>query len=96
MEVTRLFDLLDNYLERYPNQEAALACKRNGAWVKFSIQQYIELTNNISYGMLKLGIKPGDKVGIVSGNRPEWNMIDFATMQIGAISIPIYPRNNFV
>ncbi len=91
MEVTRLFDLLDNYLERYPNQEAALACKRNGAWVKFSIQQYIELTNNISYGMLKLGIKPGDKVGIVSGNRPEWNMIDFATMQIGAISIPIYP-----
>jgi len=91
MEVTRLFDLLDNYLEKYPNQEAALACKRNGAWVKFSIQQYIELTNNISYGMMKLGIKPGDKVGIVSGNRPEWNMIDFATMQIGAISIPIYP-----
>lgn len=91
MEVTRLFDLLDNYLEKYPNQEAALACKRNGAWVKFSIQQYVELTNNISYGMIKLGIKPGDKVGIVSGNRPEWNMIDFATMQIGAISIPIYP-----
>ncbi|MDD3322709.1 MAG: long-chain fatty acid--CoA ligase [Paludibacter sp.] len=91
MEVTRLFDLLDNYLEKHPNQEAALACKRDGAWVKFSIQQYVELTSYISFGMMKLGIKPGDKVGIVSSNRPEWNMIDFATMQIGAISIPIYP-----
>jgi len=91
MEVTRLFDLLDNYLEKHPDQEAALACKRDGAWVKFSIQQYVELTSYISFGMMKLGIKPGDKVGIVSSNRPEWNMIDFATMQIGAISIPIYP-----
>ncbi|NDP22860.1 MAG: long-chain fatty acid--CoA ligase [Paludibacter sp.] len=91
MEVTRLFDLLDNYLEKYPTQDTALACKREGVWLKFSIQEYIEITNNISYGMMKLGIKPGDKVGIVSGNRPEWNMIDFASMQIGAISIPIYP-----
>ena len=91
MEVTRLFDILDNYLESYPTQEAALACKRNGEWRKFSIQEYCEQTNYISYGMLKLGIKPADKIGIVSSNRPEWNMIDFAIMQIGAISIPIYP-----
>lgn len=91
MEVTRLFDLLDNYVEKYPDQHAALVCKRDGAWKKFSIQEYLELTNNISYGLLELGIRPGDKIGIVSGNRPEWNMLDFATMQIGAISIPIYP-----
>ena len=91
MEVTRIFDLLDNYLEKYPAQEVALAAKRNGQWRKFSIQEYVEQTKNISYGMLKAGIQPGDKVGIVSGNRPEWNMIDFAIMQIGAISIPIYP-----
>ena len=91
MEATRLFDILDNYLVKYPDQDTALACKREGVWLKFSIQEYVELTNNISYGMLELGIAPGDKVGIVSSNRPEWNMIDFATMQIGAISIPIYP-----
>jgi len=91
MEVTRLFDLLDNYLEKYPTQDTALACKRNGVWLKFSIQEYVELTNYMSYGMMKLGIEPGDKVAIVSSNRPEWNMLDFAAMQIGAISIPIYP-----
>jgi len=91
MNVTRLFDLLDNYLEKHPEQDAALACKRDGVWKKFSIQEYVELTKYISYGMLELGILPGDKVGLISSNRPEWNMIDFAVMQIGAISIPIYP-----
>lgn len=91
MKVTRLFDLLDNYLENYPEQDAALAYKRHGKWRKFSIQEYIEIVNNLSYGMLMLGVKPGDNVGIVSGNRPEWNMLDMAIMQIGAISIPIYP-----
>lgn len=91
MKVTRLFDLLDNYLEKYPDQDAALGCKREGAWLKFSIQEYVKLTNSISFGMLNLGIEPGDKIGIVSSNRPEWNMLDFAIMQIGAVSIPIYP-----
>jgi len=91
MNVTRIFDLLDNYLEKYPQQEAALAYKRGGQWRKYSIQEYVELTNSISYGMMKLGIKPGDNIGIVSGNRPQWNMLDMAIMQIGAISIPIYP-----
>lgn len=91
MNVTRLFDLLDNYIENYPDQDAALVCKREGAWKKFSICEYVELTNDLSYGMLALGIQPGDKIGIVSSNRPEWNMLDFAAMQIGAVSIPIYP-----
>ena len=91
MEVTRLFDLLPHYLENYPNQDCALSAKRNGEWIKFSIQDYIETTNNLSYGFLKLGIKAGDRIGIISSNRPEWNMLDMAAMQIGAISVPIYP-----
>ena len=41
MEVTRLFDLLDNYLEKYPGQDAALASKKNGEWEKISIQEYV-------------------------------------------------------
>ncbi|MFW5851468.1 MAG: AMP-dependent synthetase/ligase [Bacteroidota bacterium] len=91
MEVTRLFDLLDNYAEKYPNQHAALAAKSNGKWHEISIHEYIEQTNNMSYGLMALGIEAGDHVGIVSSNRPEWNMMDFAIMQIGAIPIPVYP-----
>jgi long-chain acyl-CoA synthetase len=64
MEVTLLFDLLPNYLEKYPNQDCALAAKRNGEWVKFSIKDYVETVNNLSYGFLKLGIKKGDKIRI--------------------------------
>ncbi len=91
MAVTRIFDLLDNYLVNYPNQDAALAAKKNGKWKKISIREYVDAVNDISYGLMKIGVKPGDNVGIVSGNRPEWNMLDMAIMQVGAISIPIYP-----
>ena len=82
MEVNRLYDLLDNYLEKYPTQEVALAAKKQGQWRKYSIQEYVEITNLLSYGMLKSGIEPGDKVGIVSGNRPEWNMLDFGRLPL--------------
>lgn len=91
MEVTRVFDILTHYLELNPNQDAALVGKQSGVWRKYSIKEYIETANNISYGMIELGIQPGDKVGIISTNRPEWNMLDMAIMQIGAISVPIYP-----
>ncbi|MFO7867685.1 MAG: long-chain fatty acid--CoA ligase [Bacteroidales bacterium] len=91
MEVTRLFDLLDNYVETYPHQQAALAAKYNGKWHETDIHEYIERTNNMSYGLMALGTEPGDHVGVVSSNRPEWNMLDFAIMQIGAIPVPVYP-----
>ncbi|MEO6303665.1 MAG: long-chain fatty acid--CoA ligase, partial [Bacteroidia bacterium] len=47
--------------------------------------------NNLSYGLYNLGIKPGDKISIIANNRPEWNFIDYAIQQTGAISVPIYP-----
>lgn len=50
-----------------------------------------EITDNISYGLLKLGVRRGDRIALISNNCPEWNMIDFAVQQIGAIIIPIYP-----
>ena len=91
MEEKRLFDILKLYLEKYPNQDVALARKEKNGWRKYSIQEYVEITNNLSYALIKLGIKKDDKVGIICGNRPEWNMLDMATMQVGAISVPIYP-----
>ncbi|MBQ4216210.1 MAG: AMP-binding protein, partial [Bacteroidales bacterium] len=96
MEVTRIFDLLGQDKEQQANSEycdkgVALAHKVNGEWIKYSIEEYIENVNNVSYALLSLGIEPGDKVGIVSGNRPEWNFLDMGVMQIGAVPVPIYP-----
>jgi long-chain acyl-CoA synthetase len=60
-------------------------------WVTYSPQDYIEKVNKVSYALIHLGIKKGDKVGIIAANRPEWNMLDMGIMQIGAITVPIYP-----
>jgi len=91
MEITRIFDILDRYQSTYPEQNVALAGKVNKEWIKYSPKEYFDIVQNISYALIKLGINVGDKVGIISNNRPEWNLLDMATMQIGAISVPIYP-----
>lgn len=91
MEVKRVFDLLQNYLEKYPNQQVALAGKKDGKWVKYSVQDYVECANNLSYALIELGIEKGDKVALILTNRPEWNMLDMAISQVGAITVPVYP-----
>ncbi len=91
MEITRIFDILQNYKENYNWNKKVVGNKINGEWIHYTIQEYIEFANNISYGLLALGIKKGDKVAIISNNRPEWNFIDMALMQIAAIPVPIYP-----
>ncbi len=87
---TRLFDLLPLHLLKY-NKEDAFANKVNGQWVKYSSQDLINNANKLSLGLLSLGIKKGDKVAIISPNRPEWNFVDFGVQQLGAISVPMYP-----
>ena len=91
MEVKRVFDLLPHYKEKFPNQKVALAAKQNGKWCEYSIDEYIELSNILSGAFIELGVKPQDKVAVISGNRPEWNMLDMAITQIGAVMVPIYP-----
>ncbi len=90
-DISRIFDILNQYEERHPNQKTALAGKNNGRWLAYSPSEYKHITDNISYGFMELGIQQGDRVGIISTNRPEWNMIDMAILQIGAISVPVYP-----
>lgn len=91
MEIVRIFDILDRYQDLYPEQEVALAGKINKEWVKYSPKDFFEISQKISFALIKLGIQVGDKVGIISNNRPEWNMLDMAIMQIGAITVPVYP-----
>src|SRR5574344_2518250 len=91
MDVTRLFDLLDNYQEKYADNKVVLAGKVNHQWVKYDIEAYRERVNAISYALMAKGVEPGHKVGVISTNRPEWNFFDMAIMQIGAVSVPIYP-----
>ncbi|RLD41548.1 MAG: long-chain fatty acid--CoA ligase [Bacteroidetes bacterium] len=91
MEVSRIFDLLDQYENKYQPKDDVLAGKENGRWVKYSLKTYREMADNISYGLMKLGVKKGDKIATISNNRPEWNFLDMGIAQIGAVHVPIYP-----
>ena len=90
MEVTRIFDLLPHYLENFPKEDAVCG-KENGVWVHYSTADYIRIAEQIAYGFLQLGIKKGDKIASISNNRPEWNFLDMAIHQVGAIHVSIYP-----
>ena len=91
MQVTRLFDYLEKqYLEE--PREKFIGSKVNGDWKFYSTEEIRSYAKKLSSGLLQLGIKPGDKVGIVVyKNRPEWLIADLAIQYIGAIGIPMYP-----
>lgn len=89
--VRRTFDLLDRYQSLYIHKTDVLAGKKNGSWIRYSVHDYIEKSNFISYGLLAMGFKRGDKIATVSNNRPEWNFMDMGMAQIGVIHVPIYP-----
>src|SRR5690606_31950578 len=90
-KVTRIFDFPYYQLETY-NLEKAFSTKNNGVWKSISTQEYIDQANAISRGLLRLGVKPNDKIAVIStNNRTEWNIIDIGILQIGAQNVPIYP-----
>lgn len=90
-EMKRLFDIPYYQLNTYPN-ERMFSTKRHGTWDALSTKSFLEEVNQVSKGLTALGIKPGEKVGIVSSNRYEWNAADIAIQQIGAIVVPVYPN----
>jgi long-chain acyl-CoA synthetase len=87
----RLFDFPYYQLQQYPQQKA-LNTKYNGQWKATSTQEYIDKANAISRALIQLGVKPNDKVALIStNNRTEWNVCDIGIMQTGAQDVPIYP-----
>ncbi|CAM4140673.1 AMP-dependent synthetase/ligase [Gillisia limnaea] len=91
IEIKRLFDFPYYQLENHP-LEKALGTKYNGTWETLSTQQYVDKANTISRGLLRLGVKPNDKIALISSsNRTEWNIMDIGILQLGAQDVPIYP-----
>lgn len=88
---TRLFDIPYYQLEHLP-LDKMFCTKKNNVWEGVSTNTFLEKANLISKGLLGLGVQPGEKVALVSGNRIEWNIMDIGIQQIGAIGVPIYPN----
>jgi long-chain acyl-CoA synthetase len=90
MSVSRLFDLLPHCSSKFPKEDM-LCVKANGEWIKYSTADFADYARNMSYGLLALGLQRGERIGIISNNRPEWNMADLGILQAGGVDVPIYP-----
>src|SRR3954468_12991119 len=70
----------------------ALQVKRNGRYVPISHETLAERVRRTTLGLEEIGVRSGDRVGILSENRPEWAIADYACLMLGAADVPIYPN----
>lgn len=88
--VKRIFDLHYHQLNNFPKKDA-LTAKIDGKWVPTSTKSMIDQATEFASGLLELGLNPGDKIGLISNNRPEWHIADLGILMAGMINVPIYP-----
>ena len=89
MQIARTFDLLEN-LKQFAPKDDILARKFQGEWTYYSIDQYIDYSYTVAYGLLALGYKAGTKIISICNNRPEWNFLDMGTNLAHMVHIPVY------
>ncbi len=87
--INTLPQMLLHTIEAYPKDEFMLY-KKGESYVPLSTSEFGRWTKLFALGLHELGVKSGDKVAILSENRPEWVMADFATLSLGGITVPIY------
>jgi long-chain acyl-CoA synthetase len=87
-----LTQLLYEAVERHGHKPKAVACKTaSGPWHSLTHAEVAERVMRTGLALKRLGVKRGDRVAILSENRPAWLVADFACLAIGAIDVPIYP-----
>ena len=87
----RLFEIPNYQLDHYANDKMFVT-KVDGIWQPISIHSFLEQVLQFSKALVAYGVQPGDKIGLISNNRFEWNIMDIAIQQVGAIVVPIYPN----
>lgn len=87
----RIFDLITYQSEKFKSLDI-FSRKLENQWKGVSTKQVEDEVNKLSLALMDLGIQKGEKVGLISENRLEWNLFDFAIQQIGAVVVAIYPN----
>ncbi len=75
---------------RRNNKTDALAFKVDNVWHFLSGTEVVERIKRIATGLAGLGVKAGDRIAIMSENRPEWSLTDLAILSLRAVNVPIY------
>lgn len=68
----------------------ALNERQDGKWIHIPAETFIERVRHVTLGLAALGIKAGDRVAVLSENRPEWSITDLAILSLRAVNVPIY------
>jgi long-chain acyl-CoA synthetase len=72
------------------NKNDTVSEKRGGQWIHISAEEFIRRVRHIALGLADAGIRPQDRVGLISENRPEWSIVDLAILSAGAVTVPLY------
>ena len=72
------------------NKTDAFNYRADGKWHNVPAATFVERVKNVALGLATLGVRPGDRVALLSENRPEWSIADLAILSLGAINVPIY------
>lgn len=75
---------------RRNNKPDALSYKIDEVWHRMSGSDAIERIRRIALGLSRMGVKAGDRIAIISENRPEWSLTDIAILSLRAVNVPIY------
>ena len=78
-------------VEKFGHKPACFRCKAGGTWHTLSHAEVLQRVTRAGLALKRLGVKRGDRVAILSENRPGWAVADFASLCIGATDVPIYP-----
>lgn len=80
--------LLKNKVKKIPNYTLQAVKNKSGIFVRYSYSQVYQHVVELAWAFKKLGIKKGDRVGLMSDNRREWLICDYALLSLGAIDVP--------
>ena len=89
MEASSVPGLILAAVQRH-NKADALNYRTDGSWHNIPASTFVERVKNTALGLASLGIRPGDRIALLSENRPEWSIADLAILSLGAINVPIY------
>ena len=89
-DLKTLADLVFHVSGRFPKPVLLRRCRADGT-DDLSSRELFDRVRDFSLGLSDFGIRPGDRVALVSESRPEWTIADLAILTSGAVTVPVYP-----
>jgi long-chain acyl-CoA synthetase len=86
-----LTELFFGAMDRWRERPAVMRVKRGGTWQPLSYADLLQQVRHVSLGLGTLGVRAGDRVAILSENRPEWAIADYACLAARCPDVPVYP-----